>query len=178
MAWDINGEPVSDYIQEGTPYVKYNRNVPKIAYRAAGKMFLGEYVFDASTVTERYREGINFASRPSALNGYFKYVPSAADYEDNGLVEVSVIGVVNGKETIIANERLMLSATSDFTAFSLPIKYNHFGVKAVAIQVMFASSDTIGTISEETVTIKTVADCASASSVGSVLWIDNLSFSY
>ncbi len=178
VAWDINGEPVSDYIQEGTPYVKYNRNVPNIAYRAAGKMFLGEYVFDASTVTERYNEGISFASRPSALNGYFKYVPSAADYEDNGLVVVSVIGIINGKETIIANERLMLSATSDFTAFSLPIKYNHFGVKAVAIQVMFASSDTIGTISEETATIKTVADCASASSVGSVLWIDNLSFSY
>ncbi len=178
VAWDVNGSPISDYIQEGTPYVKYNRNIPTISYRAAGKLFLGGYEFDASSLGETYNEGIDFASRPSALNGYFKYTPSAADYNDKGLVRVRVIGVVDGKDAVIADERMELPAASDYTAFSLPIRYGMFGVKATRIQVMASSSKHAGTIAYETSAVKTVPDCASASSTGSVLWVDNLSFSY
>ncbi len=178
VAWDVNGMAIADYIQEGTPYVGYNRNVPEISYRAAGKLFLGEYRFDATTLSETYNEGIGFQSRPSALNGYFKYVPSAVDYNDKGLVAVTVIGLVDGKEVEIANEKMLLSAASGYTAFSLPIRYGMFGVKAIRIQVMIASSSTIGTIEFETSEIKTSPDCVSASSIGSVLWIDNISFSY
>lgn len=178
VAWDTNGEAIPDYIQEGTPYVKYNRNVPAISYRAAGKIFLGEYRFDPATVSETYNEGIGFGSRPSALNGYFKYVPSAANYEDKGLVRVRVSGIVNGKETFIAEEEMKLSAASDYTAFSLPIKYKYFGVKATGLQVMIASSSAVGSIAHETANVKTSPNCVTASSVGSELWIDNLSFSY
>ncbi|MBQ9076937.1 MAG: DUF4493 domain-containing protein [Muribaculaceae bacterium] len=178
VAWDVNGEAISDYVQEGTPYVRYNRNVPNISYRATGKLFLGEYRFDAATMSEVYNEGIGFGSRPSALNGYFKYAPSAADYSDKGLVAVKVIGNADGKEVVIADAKMELSAATDYTAFSLPIKYGMFGVKAVRIQVMASSSKTTGSIPYETSKVKTSPDCASASSTGSVLWIDNLSFSY
>lgn len=178
VAWDVNGAPIPDYIQEGTPYVKYNKNIPAISHRAAGKLFLGGYWFDASSLGEAYNEGIDFASRPSALNGYFKYTPSAADYNDKGLVTVRVMGVADGKEVVIAEEKAELPAASDYTAFSLPIRYRMFGVKATRIQVMAASSKHVGTIAEETSAVKTVPDCVSASSTGSVLWVDNLSFSY
>ena len=43
---------------------------------------------------------------------------------------------------------------------------------------MFASTSNIGTIEDETMKIITTNDAPSASSIGSELWIDNLTFSY
>ena len=91
---------------------------------------------------------------------------------------MEVVGVENGSEVTIASGSLMLAGTSGFTSFSVPLSYSKFGVKASKLKVMFASSNKIGTISYETSNIVTTNDLESASSLGSTLWIDNLTFSY
>lgn len=74
VAWDNTGAPIADYRQEGQPYVAYSRNVPPVKYKATGKLFIGSYKFDAATLEETYSEGMAFSSRPSALNGFYKFL--------------------------------------------------------------------------------------------------------
>ena len=178
VAWDANGEEITDYAQKQGEYVPYNKNIPHISYRAAGKLFLGEYKFDAKTNTEIYDEGIPFSSRPTALNGYYKYTPSINQLHDKGLVIISIINKTKDSETEIAHGEFLFSGNSDYTAFNVPLSYKSFGIKATHLRIMFASSNNIGSIQDETMKIITSHDVASASSIGSSLWIDNLTFSY
>ncbi|MCM1137723.1 MAG: DUF4493 domain-containing protein [Muribaculum sp.] len=178
VAFDPDGELIPDYCQTGEPYLPYSLNVPKIAYRAAGKLFLGEYSFDAKTGKEAYKEGISWNSRPVSLNGFYKYQPSENNWNDRGLVTVEVIGEQGGKEVVIASARRILPLATGYTAFNLPLEYAYYGVKATRIKIMFASSDNIGTIAEETTSIITLADPRTSTSLGSQLWIDNVTLAY
>lgn len=178
VAYDLNGPAIPDYLQEGQPFSNYSRNIPQIAHRAAGRLFLGSYSFDPSSMTERYNEGVGFGSRPSALNGFYKYQPCTTAPSDRGLVTVEVIGVKDGKETVIASGRALLPIATDYTAFAIPLSYKQFNVKATRLKVMIASSAAIGTIDEESRNIVTYSDPVTSSSTGSQLWIDNLSLSY
>lgn len=178
VAYDLDGPAIPDYRQTSTPYVNYNRNIPTIAHRAAGKLFLGEYRWDASTQTESYTEGISFQSRPSALNGYYKFMPKINALSDCGLVVVEILGNVNGSEIVISRAIKELPVAQTYTAFSAPISYSDFGVKATKIKVMFSSSKDIGNIDYETAHVVTLSDPVTASSIGGVLTIDGLTFSY
>lgn len=182
VAWDNKGVDIPSYnftwgkLEEN---YGYSHNAPdKISYRAAGKLFLGSYSFTSSSTSETYNEGIAFASRPASLNGYYRYTPGANAASDKGFVKIEVLGNENGSLVTIASGSLNLSGTSGFTTFSIPLTYSKFGVKASRIKVMFASSKNIGTIAQETAGIVTTNDLESASSLGSTLWIDNLSLSY
>ncbi len=177
-SWDLNGEQIPDYRQTGLPYTNYNKNVPNMANRAAGRLFLGEYRFNPLTMTEEYIEGIMFASRPASLNGYYKFVPCVDDLSDCGVVTVEVMGCVNDSEVVIARARQELPGVVGYTAFSVPLSYKMFGVKATAIKVMFASSKHYGSIEEETESIITYSDVVTSTSHGGRLSIDNLTFSY
>lgn len=178
VAYDLDGPAIPNYLQESMPFTSYSRHIPPIARRAAGRLFLGGYSFDPAGMTEHYKEGIRFNSRPSALNGFYKYQPCHGAPSDRGLVTVDVLGEINGKETTIASARAMLPIATDYTAFAIPLTYKYFGVKATRLKVMAASSAAIGTIEEESRNIVTIADPVTASSTGSVLWIDNFSLSY
>lgn len=181
VAWDLNGPSIGKYnftwgkTESGWGY---SHNAPSsIANKSAGRLFLGSYSYTASGNTERYVEGIGFTSRPSALNGYYRYTNSA-DNSDTGLVTVEVIGVSAGAEVVIASGSKALDGNNDFTAFSIPLTYKTYGIKASKLKIMISSSKHVGTIQEETAAIKTVNDLQSASSVGNTLWVDNLTFSY
>lgn len=179
VAWDTNGENIADFAQEqGSIFVEYNKNIPSISHRAAGKLFLGKYTFNPNTQTETYEEGVKFTSRPSALNGYFKYTPSASQLSDKGIVIVSIVNKNGNKETEIAHGELLFSGNSDYTSFSVPLTYNDFAIKATHLKIMFASSKNIGSITYETENVSTTPYPQTASSTGSELWIDNLTFSY
>lgn len=178
VAWDTNGEEIPSYAQETDSYVPYNKNIPSISYRAAGKLFLGKYEFDMTSCTEKYSEGITFTSRPSALNGYYKYTPCSSHLSDKGIVLISIINRTDNIETEIACGQMLFSGNSDYTAFTVPLTYNKFGLKATHIKIMFASSLEIGSIEEESAKIITTDNAMTASSTGSTLWIDYLSFSY
>lgn len=179
VAWDTNGEDIASYAQEqGGEYVEYNKNIPYISHRSAGKLFLGSYTFDPKTGTESYDEGVKFTSRPSALNGYFKYTPCSSQLSDKGIVIVSVVNKSNEVETQLAHGELLFAGNSDYTAFSVPLTYENFAVKATHVKIMFASSQNIGTIEQETANVVTTANPQLAASTGSELWIDKLTFSY
>ncbi len=178
VAFDPNGEPIPDYAQTGEPYLPYSLNVPRIAYRAAGKLFLGDYSYDAKTGEETYNEGISWNSRPVSLNGFYKYQPSEDNWNDRGLVTVEVLGERDGEEIVIASAHRILPLATGYTAFSLPLEYAYYGVKASRIKVMFASSDKIGTIAEESSSIVTHSDPKTSTSLGSQLWIDNVTLAY
>lgn len=179
VAFDPHGTPIPDYTQTGTPYIDYSPIVPEIAYRAAGKLFLGSYSFNPATVTEVYNEGIDWKSRPSSLNGNYRFLPAATDRSDCGLVTVEVLGLdAGGNEITIAYGDALLTLASSYTAFSVPLTYTKFGIKATRLKVMFSSSSRFGTIEEETQNVVTDSNVHSASSVGGQLWIDNVTLAY
>ena len=177
-AFDPKGQSIPPYAQTSQPYLDYSPIVPDIAYRAAGKLFLGSYSYDPATVTETYNEGIAWSSRPMSLNGYYRFRPCDADRNDCGLARVELLGKIDGRETVIASGETRLALALSYTAFSVPLSYKYYGVKATRIKVMFASSASIGTIADETSSIVTVADPVSSRSLGSRLWIDNVTLAY
>lgn len=178
VAFDPHGKPIPNYTQTGMPYLDYSPIVPDIAYRAAGKLFLGQYSFDPASMSESYVEGMAWNSRPSSLNGYYRYIPCDDDRSDCGLAIVEILGESDGQEVVIASGTGRLTLASGYTAFSVPLNYSMFGVKAKRIKVMFSSSSHIGSIEEESRNVATVPDARSASSVGSHLWIDNITLAY
>lgn len=177
-AWDNAGKAIADYLQTGQPYLNYSPVVPEIRYRAAGKLFLGNYSFNVSNATENYDEGMSFSSRPNAINGFYKYLPCQQQTSDHGLVEVHLYGRLNGRRVEIAGGRGLLEPSLSFRAFSVPLTYTHPDIKAENITVMFASSEHVGSIAQETAAIITHVDASSATSLGSALWIDEISLSY
>ena len=177
-SWDLNGEQIPNYRQTGTPYVNYNKNIPNITHRAAGRLFLGDYKFNSESLTEVYTEGIAFTSRPTSLNGYYKYVPCVNDISDCGIVLVEVVGKVEGKDEIISRTLHELPAAVSYTAFSVPLAYEKFGIKATSIKVMFASSKNYGSIEEESASVVTFSDVVTSTSHGGELSIDGLTLSY
>lgn len=178
VAWDPHGEKIADYRQESGQFLPYNPNVPDIKYRAAGKIFLGKYTYDPTTNTETYTEGIAFTSRPVALNGNYRFSPSVADLYDAGTVIVEVIGMQDGNELVIARGMAQLKAALTYTAFSVPLTYNYFGVKAVRLKVMLASSRYVGSIDYESANIRTSPDPVTATSTGGTLWLQDITLSY
>lgn len=177
-AWDTDGQSIPDWRQPSQPYVGYSRAIPEIAHRAAARLFLGSYSFDASTLDERFDTGVDFSSRPSAVNGYFKYVPSISDPSDRGKVEVNVLGTVEGKQQVIASGTQLLGASLDYTTFTVPLTYTLFGVKATGISVMISSSEDTGSIDYESLHISTWDDVEKSRSLGSALWVDEITLSY
>ena len=177
-AWDTNGAPIPDYAQTSQPYLTYNPNIPAIAHKAVGRLWLGSYSFDPATLSETFHEGIAFSSRPRMLNGLYKYLPGSTASAEKATAIVKVWGRVDGKETEIARGETLLGFCADFTAFSVPVTYNRFGVKATKICIIFAASSDMGSIDHETATVVTLPDPLSATSTGNRLWIDNLTFAY
>ncbi len=175
VAFDNDGAPIKDYLQESQPYVKYSRSIPDIKYKSVGKIFLGSYKWDNATMTEVYNEGISFTSRPAALNGVYRFVPVVPGSSQQGYVRVEVLGK-DGK-VLSVGEGYLKPALS-YTAFTVPLDYEFFGEKAVRIKVMVAASPDVGSIEHETQALVTVSDPKTSTSVGSSLWVDELAFSY
>lgn len=178
VAFDLNGEEIPDYTQTGEPYLKYSPIVPAISSRAAGKLFLGSYSFNPETMEETYNDVVAWKSRPMSLSGVYKYNPSPSNPSDCGLAIIEVYGNVDGKQTVIGSATARLPIANGFTAFQALVTYERFGVKATGLKVMFASSESIGTIAEESASVITTSDPVSGASVGSTLWLDHVSLSY
>lgn len=178
-AWDADGPEIPDYLPPGPPFTDYSLVIPEIAERAAGRLFLGSYRFDAATMTETYDEGIDWSTRPSALNGFYRYSPSEADRSDCGAVTVEVMGrTPDGQEVTIGRADGRLPIAISYTSFSFPITYTMFGVKATKLKIMVTSSISAGDIARERSSVLTWPDPVSSTSLGSRLWLDKLEFAY
>ena len=179
VGWDLNGEAIPDYIQAPGEHLQYNNNVPKVRHRSAGRLFLGSYTFNATTETETFNEGVSFSSRPSSLNGFYKYHPDPDHPMDRGIAKIEIYGKNGmGKEILIASGNGVFRFTPDFTAFNIPITYELRNVKATRLCVMFGSTVEIGDAEFEDKHVPLTPIPEKAKMVGSTLWIDNLSLSY
>ena len=178
VGWSLDGEEIPPYKQEENMYLPYNNNVPTIEHKSAGKLYLGTYSFYAGTMTEEYVEGVKFTSRPTSLNGFYKYSPDKGTHDDAGVVKIQLLNTNNGEETVIAEAEDFLYTAPDFIAFNVPLTYLVEGVRPTLLKIFFSSSRNYGTIEEEDERVPVTANIPEAKYEGSVLWIDNLLFSY
>lgn len=177
VGWSLDGDEITPYIQESGKQLAYNANVPNVAHRSAGKAFLGSYRFDPATLTEVYDQGVAFTSRPRSLNGFYQYV-SDVTTPDNGLVIVELVNDAGPEPISVATATMRFTSSASFTSFSLPLSYHTIGVKATKLRIMFSSTYRQGDIGEEDDEVPVTADASRGMFIGSILRVDNLSFSY
>ena len=177
--YDLNGGAIPDYIQQEGQRLPYSANVPAVRNRAAGRLWLGSYEFNPADGSEKINQGVSFSCRPSALNGYFRYLPDLTDGSDYGYVQIQLVNISNGKETLIATGRLNFRTQPDYAAFRCPIEYIVYDLKPTHLRIMFVSShyaDCDNTANDRLVPV--TADMPNARMRGSTLWVSQLTFSY
>lgn len=120
--------------------------------KVAGLITLG--VFDVNIETRQavVFGGIGIESKPTSLEGYFKY---SAVGVDSCFIDIAL----TKQEDTVANARFSSSSTPDWTSFNIPIKYRSEETPD-SINIVILSSDT------------------SIFEAGSTLWIDNLTLNY
>ncbi|BDD04629.1 hypothetical protein HNQ88_002485 [Aureibacter tunicatorum] len=102
--------------------------------RAAGKLFLGEYQYDP----EEYELGIPYASRPSALRFWTKYLPFE---DDQAYVYIKLENRNNGEITEIAKGEWVSGIRQDvFQQIEIKLDYSKRDIKATHMLVMCQSS--------------------------------------
>ncbi len=179
VGWSHSGKEIEPYTQEPGDFLPYNPHTPPIDHISAGYLYLGEYHYNADTGTETYSQGISFGSRPSSLNGYFKYIPDLNTPSDCGWVKVEVVNVdSSGNETILATARMEFPNAPDFRSFNLPLHYDVFYKPATKVRVMFCTSTRTDGLSFDDPEVPVSVDVENSRFTGSTLWVDNLSFSY
>ncbi len=153
VAWDNNGtNPATSGGAFNTTY--YCENKPTIANRSAGQLSLDT----------------DFASRPTTLNGYYKYERDRQDGTENAVVTVTVL---NGS-TEIGKGTKELGAAAGFTEFAVPVTYSVTNKKATALKIMITSSNR----AEGSIKTTDYLGKLEAWSYGAILTVDNLTFSY
>ncbi len=154
----------------------YSRKEATVANAASGRLFLGTYTINTSTMEQTFNQGTAFTSRPTSLSGYFKYATDASDTAEKGTVEVVVL---NG-DKVIGSGSALLSEASSFTGFTVPITYTEAKTKATKVQVMICSSNRGSySASEETANVKVTKYTEYVQkAIGAVLTVDNLKFNY
>lgn len=179
VGYDLDGEDIADYIQKDGESLPYSAVVPHVKSRAAGRLWLGSYSFDAATGREEITEGVPFNCRPSALNGFFRYLPDLTDGSDYGMVRLELVNIADGRETVIATGTFNFRTRPDYTAFKCPIDYTIYNLKPTHLRIMFLSSHHAGgTGRDADAQVPVTADLPNARMRGSTLWVSQLSFSY
>lgn len=178
VGWSLHGEPIPPSVQPNNDFVPYNTNRPSDINISAGRLFLGSYSFDPSSMSETYVEGLAFASRPSSLDGFFKYLPDVTEVGDNGKIVVELLND-SGSDTILVGRGEYLFATApDFRSFNVPINYYIYNTPVTRIKIMIMSSVPASSGPSGDTGVPVTANLETASFVGSTLWIDDISFSY
>lgn len=175
VGYDYHGStPSRDTHTDG---VDYNSKSPSnIAHNAAGKLFLGSYSINTSTMAESYDEGVDFVSRPLGLKGYYKFSPASNDPDEKGYVKVTLL---SGTESIYSIEK-NLEPANEYTKFEIPIEFVPFGKKPTQLRIMISSSNHLSYVaSEEDSHIQTTPFTEHVQKkLGAMLTIDNLTFNY
>lgn len=178
VGWDHDGEQIPDYIQQEGEELGYSKNVPHVSHRSAGRLWLGSYTYSGDGGSEVYKEGVPFASRPTSLNGYFKYIPDVTHITDRGYVLIRLVRNDGDTQTVVAEGRMEFSTTPDYRAFSVPLTYSRYGVAPTELCIMFASSTYTGDQEYEDANVPVTALPELGTMHGSTLWVSELTFSY
>lgn len=179
VGWSLHGTEIPPYVQPVDAFESYNANYPPIDNISAGYLFLGDYSFNPADRTEVVTEGVKFSSRPSSLNGFFKYDPDDGNPSDRGWVKVELINEgPAGELTVIGSGYMEFPYAPDFRSFNIPISYTTYYTPATRLKILFCSSVYSDGLSFDDPEVPVSADIPNSRYIGSTLWIDNLSFSY
>lgn len=156
VAWDNNGQEIAVNKQTAAGIGDYYcHNTPSsIANRSAGVLKLDT----------------DFATRPAALQGYYKYALDSQDADEKAVVTVTIL---NGN-TVLATNSIELGAASDYTLFNVPLSYSVTNKVATAVKINITSSNR----AEGNIKTTNHLSKYEASSYGAILTVDNLTFSY
>lgn len=173
VAWDPAGTVPGVWRKELAGSGEYyNHTEPNISRVSAGKLYLGgPYTYDRATDTETYNQGTEFTSRPTRLNGYYRYINDPQDLSENGTVTIEVL---NGTQ-IIARGSAKLGAADAYTQFQVPLTYIANAPKATSLRIMFTSSDKTN---ESDIQVSTFNSRYESAKHGATLVVDNLTFTY
>lgn len=173
VAWDPAGTVPGVWRKEFAGSGEYyNHTEPNISRVSAGKLYLGgPYTYDRATDTETYKQGKEFTSRPTRLNGYYRYINDPQDLSENGTVTIEVL---NGTQ-IIARGSAKLGAADAYTQFQVPLTYIANAPKATSLRIMFTSSDKTN---ESDIQVSTFNSRYESAKHGATLVVDNLTFTY
>lgn len=179
VGWSLHGGEIPPYVQPVDAFDRYNANFPPLDNISAGYLFLGGYSFNPSDRTEVVAEGVKFGSRPSSINGYFKYSPDEGNPSDRGWVRVELVNEnALGEATVIGTAYMEFPYAPDFRSFNIPITYNAYFIPATRLKIMFCSSVYSDALTFDDPDVPVTADIPNSRYIGSTLWIDNLTFSY
>lgn len=180
VGWDMEGEPIKDWVPEpGETQTKYSQTIPNVRHHSAGRLFLGKYSFNPSTGIETVNEGVEFTSRPSSLNGFYKYIADPTHTADQGFVKVELVRRDNlMEETVVADGSLLLGPCPDFKSFNVVLKYYRQDLHPTHLKVLFLSSREAADDPTDDVNVPVTPNPEKGAFIGSTLWIDNLSFTY
>lgn len=180
VGWDTNGPAIPDWVPEpGTGATRYSGAVPAVAHHSAGRLFLGKYSFNPTTMTEIYNEGVAFSSRPSSLNGFYKYSPDSGDPSDRGQVTIELVRRdATTNETVIASGEYIFGSCPDFKSFNVPLVYQRYDLHPTHLKIMFTSSIQADEVPIDDNNVPVTPNLEKGTYIGSTLWIDNLSFTY
>lgn len=175
VGYDHNGPEIPDYIQQPGQSLDYSMAVPHVSNFTSGMVWLGEYSYSGGDNTGVIKSGVAFTSRPSSLNGYFKYIPDLTDSQDYGLVCIQLVNIDrDGKETEVASGQARLSTSPDFRSFNVTLEYREFDLHPTHLRLVMYSSH----YGAEGGKVPVTAMPAQGAMLGSTLWISNLTFSY
>ena len=154
VAWDLTGAlPADDNSVAARPIDEYySYYAPSsIKNRSAGELNLNT----------------SFVTRPSKLSGWFKYTCDTHNSTEKGVVSVKLY---NG-ETEIAQGWAELSAVAEWNVFNIDLVYSSLTQKATSLKIEIKSTN------KNPVQTTDYTEWIQ-SSIGAVLTIDNLTFSY
>ena len=175
VGWSMNGTRPDQWkngVVGSSDY--YCHNAANVSDRSAGKLFLGSYSIDGTV--ETYDEGVEFASRPRSLSGYYKFVRDANDASETGVVTVTLL---NGSQ-VIGRGTVQLQPSDDYTSFTVPVTYT-VKAKATSLRIMITSSNHASySQASESASIKTSNYMSRNENfaLGAGLTVDNLTFNY
>ena len=176
-AWDHNGPAIADYVQQPGNVLDYSNVAPRVAHKSAGRFWLGSYGYNAETDAETIEQGVPFTTRPSGLNGYFKYLPDLTDASDYGVAKLELVARrADGTEVTIATASVTFRTSPDYKAFNMPLDYKTYNLKPTHLKLMFLSSH--HGLDGDDADVPVTALPAYGRMTGSALWIQNLTFSY
>lgn len=179
VGWDTNGEAIPDFIPTALQApAQWSGNVPDVAYRSAGRLFLGSYRFDPTTLEENFAEGYPFKSRPKALNGFYKFAADQTNPGDRGGVTIELVSRTPQGEITVARGSKTFAPAGDYTAFNVPLTYTAKVLTPTHLKIMFVSSTQADDEAIVDLKVPVTPYPAQAAMTGSTLWVDNLSLTY
>ena len=139
----------------------------EIKHVTPAELYLGTY--DLTNHQPVY--GVDYASRPTAMKFWYKYIPKSTD------LLIAQIVILDGEDTIIgkANIPSEEAGTTDWTERILPIEYTEITKAPKKMYIVFKSGSLTNTDIMDKPAFGNLSD---AESVGSKLYIDDISLIY